>query len=139
MTLAILIATLDARGVRLSVRLVVDAPRGVLTPEIKAALADHKSLLLLRLAREDQWEALRDERWGQGICDPTPGIDYPGRPRNPDTCARAKAATDSVPPSAADPTTSPNPMDASSARAIMKGSGTGTASTAPAPLIRPLA
>jgi hypothetical protein len=49
MTLPELETTLANRGVRL-VRLVVDAPRGVLTPEIKAALATHKSALLRQLS-----------------------------------------------------------------------------------------
>ena len=49
MTLPELRACLDRLGVRLSVRLVVDAPVGVLTPEVKAALADHKPALLALL------------------------------------------------------------------------------------------
>lgn len=77
MTLPELTEALDALGVRLSVRLVVDAPRGVLTPEIRDALAVHKPLLLLRLSREAQWETLCHERWGPAIGDPTPGIIVP--------------------------------------------------------------
>jgi hypothetical protein len=54
MTLPELLDYLDARGVRLSLRLVVDAPRGVLSEEVKSALATYKPLLLLRLAQEAQ-------------------------------------------------------------------------------------
>jgi hypothetical protein len=50
MTLPDLIAALDARGVRLSTRLRVDAPAGVLTPELREALSAHKSALLAQLA-----------------------------------------------------------------------------------------
>ncbi len=77
MTLPELSCRLDELGVLLSVRLVVDAPRGVLTPEITDALKDHKPLLLVWLSREAQWEALRHLRWGPAIDDPTPGIIAP--------------------------------------------------------------
>jgi hypothetical protein len=43
---------LDHLGVKLSLRLVVDAPAGVMTEEIKAALAAHKPHLLAMLAGE---------------------------------------------------------------------------------------
>jgi hypothetical protein len=49
MTLIDLITALDARGVRLSARLVVDTPAGALTPELREALSAHKSALLARL------------------------------------------------------------------------------------------
>jgi hypothetical protein len=49
MTLVDLIAALDVRGVRLTARLEVDAPAGVLTPELRAALSAHKPALLARL------------------------------------------------------------------------------------------
>jgi hypothetical protein len=49
MNLPDLIATLDAQGVRLSVRLVVDAPSGALSPELREALAAQKPALLARL------------------------------------------------------------------------------------------
>ena len=49
MTLPELVATLEARGVKLSLRLVVDSPRGVMTDQIKAVLAAHKPHLLARL------------------------------------------------------------------------------------------
>jgi hypothetical protein len=44
---------LDRLGVKLSLRLVVDAPAGVLTEELKAALAAHKPRLLALLAGVD--------------------------------------------------------------------------------------
>jgi hypothetical protein len=49
MNLLDLIAWLDAQHVRLSARLVVDAPDGVLTPEVREALASHRPALLARL------------------------------------------------------------------------------------------
>jgi hypothetical protein len=53
MTLPELKACLHFSGVTLSLRLHVDAPAGVLTPEIKAALAHHRPVLLgWLLARE---------------------------------------------------------------------------------------
>jgi hypothetical protein len=83
MTLPELDALLSSAGIRLSLRLVVDAPRGVLTEEIKAALAAHKARLVSRLAAADAhgagrpplyiWEELSAWRWG-GSTDPTPGI-----------------------------------------------------------------
>ena len=77
MTMHDLTTCLDKLGVALSLRLVVDAPRGVLTPEIREALADFKPLLLVHLAREEQWESLRHERWGPGLDDGEPGIIIP--------------------------------------------------------------
>jgi hypothetical protein len=50
MTLDDLTAALDGMGVNLSLRLVVDAPTGALTSEIKAALKAHKPTLVARLA-----------------------------------------------------------------------------------------
>ena len=64
MTLPELMDALEARGVKLSLRLVVDAPRGVVTDQIKTALAAHKPALLARLGRDAQWEALAAQRWG---------------------------------------------------------------------------
>ena len=46
MTFHDLTRVLEARGVRLSARLVVDAPAGALTADIRAALPVHKILLL---------------------------------------------------------------------------------------------
>jgi hypothetical protein len=57
-TLPDLITCLDGLGVRFGVglgaRLTVDAPRGALTDEIKAALSEHKPVLLQRLVGELQ-------------------------------------------------------------------------------------
>jgi TubC N-terminal docking domain len=77
MTLAALIAALDARGVGLSARLVVDAPAGVLTPELREALAEHKPLLLQRVTREMVWGELATWRWGPAVGDPTAGVVVP--------------------------------------------------------------
>src|SRR5271166_6958992 len=72
MTLPELMDALEARGVKLSLRLVVDAPRGVVTDQIKTALAAHKPTLLARLGRDAQWEQLAAQRWGPALNDPTP-------------------------------------------------------------------
>jgi hypothetical protein len=69
MTLHELLAALDAGGVSLSLRLVVDAPRGVLTEELKAALLAHKPLLLARLGRTAEWEYLSTLHWGPALED----------------------------------------------------------------------
>lgn len=58
MTLPELIETLEARDIKLSLRLVVDSPRGAMTDQIKAALAAHKPALLARLGRDAQWDQL---------------------------------------------------------------------------------
>jgi hypothetical protein len=82
-SLSDLITILDARGVRLSARLVVDAPSGVLTLELREALAAHKPLLLQQVVREMVWAELSTWRWGPATGDPTPGIviDKPDRSR----------------------------------------------------------
>ena len=72
MTYPALISALDSSGVRLGLRLTVDAPSGAITAEVRESLAEHKPLILSKLAREAQWEALKDLRWGPAICDPTP-------------------------------------------------------------------
>src|SRR5512135_2087735 len=81
MTLPDLIAILDALGVRLSARLVVDALSGALTPELRDALADHKALVLERVVREMVWAELSTLRRGPAARDPTPGIinDWPAQ------------------------------------------------------------
>jgi len=80
MTLHELNACLDRLEVKLSLRLVVDAPAGTLTSEVRDALATHKPTLLARLGREAQWEKLSKERWGPAIGDPTPGTVVTDRP-----------------------------------------------------------
>ncbi len=99
MTLYELVETLDVRGVKLSLRLRVNAPAGVITPEIKAELARHKPSLLARLGKEAEWEHLSAQRWGPALSDPTHVI---GRPLSQDP-DRLKAAlegdsTDSTTP-----------------------------------------
>ena len=91
MTLPELADALDSRGVVLSLRLVVDAPAGMLTTEIKAALEAHKPGLVGRLAwvapwddpgppapppasGPARWEDLARQRWGPAVGDPEPGI-----------------------------------------------------------------
>jgi hypothetical protein len=83
MTLHDLITDLDARGVRLSARLTVDAPAGVVTPELRDALTTHKPLLLQHVVREIVWAELSAWRWGPAADDPTPGIviEQPNRAR----------------------------------------------------------
>src|SRR5262249_50730441 len=73
-----LITALDASGIRLAARLVVDAPAGAMTPELREALAEHKALLLQRVVRGMVWAELSTWRWGGA--DAAPGIDHPGRP-----------------------------------------------------------
>jgi hypothetical protein len=85
MTPADLLAALDAQDVHLSARLVVDAPAGALTPELREALTAHKPLLLQRVVRELVWAELSLWRWGPAVGDPTPGIDNPGRRPSLDT------------------------------------------------------
>ena len=83
MTLAELIPALDALGVGLSVRLVVDAPRGALNQELRDALATYKTLLMQQVVRELVWEELSTRRWGSARDDPEPGVivDRPARGR----------------------------------------------------------
>jgi hypothetical protein len=50
MTLSDLTSALDAAGVKLGLRLVVDAPEGALTDDLRLALKDHRDLLLAHLA-----------------------------------------------------------------------------------------
>lgn len=66
MNLPTLFETLEARGVGLSLRLVVDAPAGALDDKIRAALAEQKPHILARLGREAEWAELSRQRWGPG-------------------------------------------------------------------------
>ena len=65
MTLPDLIDALDSRGVNLGLRLVVDAPSGALDSDVRAGLAEHRSALLAKLAREAQWVELKDQTWAK--------------------------------------------------------------------------
>jgi hypothetical protein len=68
---------LDRLGVKLSLRLVVDAPAGVMTEEVMAALAAHKLRLLAMLGGESpapwpprpaelaSWPIAWREKWGR--------------------------------------------------------------------------
>ena len=75
MTLHELVETLKVRDVKLSLRLHVNAPKGVITPEIKAELARHKPSMLARLGKEAEWEHLSVQRWGPALNDPIPEAD----------------------------------------------------------------
>jgi hypothetical protein len=92
-TLPDLISALDSQGVRLSARLVVDAPSGALTPELRDALAAHKALLLQWVVQELVWAKLSTWRWGPAKSDPTPGIVI-DRPDPTRRCAALETATD---------------------------------------------
>ncbi len=72
-----LLATLETLGIRLSLRLVVDAPAGTMNPTIRDALAAHKPLLVSKLARDALWEELSTWRWGPGVDSSEPGIVVP--------------------------------------------------------------
>jgi hypothetical protein len=69
---------LDRLGVRLSLRLVVDAPAGVMTEELRAALGCHKPALLVMLARAGD----RTDPVGPPASEPPGpvGLDGPGQP-----------------------------------------------------------
>lgn len=84
MTLADLVTAVEASGIRLSLRLVVDAPAGIVGPEIRDALRQHKPHLLVRLASEAQWQASRATRWGPAVGDPEEGVNV----RAPDPTGR---------------------------------------------------
>jgi len=62
-----LMRSLEAKGVRLSLRLVVDAPAGAVDDETRAALAEHKPIILARLGRDALWDSLKDQRWGPAL------------------------------------------------------------------------
>lgn len=138
MTLPDLLATLDAQGVCLSARLVVDAPSGALTPELRDALAAHKALLLERLVREMVWAERSTWRWGPATGDPTPGIVID----RPDP-ARRRAALEI----AADDPYAIAECEAIRAEADLcglntrsmdnEGDGGGRGASHPAPLVRP--
>jgi hypothetical protein len=76
MTLPDLMVALETLGVKLSLRLVVDAPRGALTEEMRTALVAHKPMLLARLGREAEWAYLSTMRWGPALIDGNPGGDF---------------------------------------------------------------
>jgi hypothetical protein len=78
MTLPELLARMDALDVRPSLRLVIDAPSGALTSEMRGDFKTHKPMLFVRLAREAQWQTLREQRWGLALTDGgEPGIIIP--------------------------------------------------------------
>jgi hypothetical protein len=73
MALAQLLKALDAQGVRLSARLVVDPPFETLSPALQDAMDAHRALLLDRVVRSMAWAELSAWRWYGA--DETPGID----------------------------------------------------------------
>src|SRR6516165_3448036 len=104
MTLPEVIAALDDRGVKLSLRLVVDAPRGAMTDELRRALAEHKPSLLARLGRAAQWEYLSTLRWGPALSDqPDAADDHP----DPYAIAERRSVQDGCSPPEAGPCSSP--------------------------------
>lgn len=72
-----LLETLEARGVRLSLRLVVDAPAGALDDEARAALAEHRPMILAALGRDALWAELSAWRWGPAVEGAPPGPEEP--------------------------------------------------------------
>ncbi|OJW10323.1 MAG: hypothetical protein BGO49_07180 [Planctomycetales bacterium 71-10] len=72
-----LLETLESRGVRLSLRLVVDAPAGALDDEARAALAEHRPMILAKLGRDALWADLSTWRWGPAVEGADPGPEEP--------------------------------------------------------------
>ncbi|MGO8900534.1 MAG: hypothetical protein ACLQU5_19630 [Isosphaeraceae bacterium] len=70
MTLPELLQALDTLGASLSLRLVVQVPRGLMTDELKAALIAHKPWLLDRLGRSALLEELSRQQGGPPAKDP---------------------------------------------------------------------
>jgi hypothetical protein len=77
MTLLELVEALDAQGIKLALRLVVDAPQGVMTQELRNALGAHKPSLLALLGKEAEWEYLAAQRWGPARDQKTEASDEP--------------------------------------------------------------
>lgn len=94
MTLPELLACADALGIRLDLRLVVDAPEQTLTPAVREGLAMYKIPLMVKMARDRQWEVLRVQRWGDPA-DESAGIESVGGCPSPETLA-ALADSDDV-------------------------------------------
>ena len=74
-TLPELMETLEGQGVKLSLRLRVDAPKGVMTDQLMADLNTCKPLLLARLGKEAEWKYLSAQRSGPALNDPIPETD----------------------------------------------------------------
>jgi hypothetical protein len=74
-TLPELTATLDALGIYLSARLVVDAPAGALSPDLRDALTAYKPQLLEQVALEMARPEMPNRR-GPDVSDPEP-VDPP--------------------------------------------------------------
>jgi hypothetical protein len=58
MTFPQLLHALSTHGIKLELKLAYEAPKGSLTPEIRAALIEHKPQLLAKLGRDALWAAL---------------------------------------------------------------------------------
>ncbi len=103
MTPADLVHRLSEQDIKLSLRLVVDAPKGANLEEIQATLKAHKSALVHHLAREALWAELAQQRWGPALEDGEPGqiVDNPdpaqanyqpsANPDDPEWLARKEA------------------------------------------------
>ena len=72
MTYAELSERLKADGVRFGLRLVVESPLGRLDDEVKAALAEHKPLIVARVSGALQRAALDAWEWGSQPGNGTP-------------------------------------------------------------------
>lgn len=66
MTASDLYRHLEAHGVRLGLRLQIDAPEGAITPEVKEAFVKHKPLVAARVANRLRWDELKTWQWGSG-------------------------------------------------------------------------
>ena len=76
MTYPELLDAINARNIKLELKLVVVAPRGAMTDAIRSALAEHKPHLLAKLGRDAQWEVLSRQRWGPALIEaPADGSD----------------------------------------------------------------
>jgi hypothetical protein len=115
--------SLEARSVKLSLRMVVDAPTGVLDDETLAALAEHKPMILARLGREALWAELSTWRWG-------PALHLENLPPPPPPRIGAREPGDDDEPGLADAPARPYPRRRSPARARL-GASSAPVPTAP--------
>jgi hypothetical protein len=71
MTYPELLDAINVHNIKLELKLVIDAPSGVITDELRCALTEHKPHLLAKLGRDAQWGALSQQRWGPALNPPT--------------------------------------------------------------------
>lgn len=65
MSLPELAGILAERGIKLSLRLVIDAPSGAITTDVGDALEEHKTRIMAALANERRWSDLKVQRWAE--------------------------------------------------------------------------